>query len=144
MGNRWVRAMLGLRSAPSGNGGLALTLIGNGWVETMAMGAWMVAWVVTTALLLLVGHAVVSWSRPLKTWVLIIVAAPLAISVIGFILHMTRAALALSQGRKLAVRRHPGGAYARAVALVTTTTPLLLVPQIALGIVFDVLVTSNV
>ena len=133
--------MVGLRSSPPADQTLALTLIENGWIETMAMGAWMPAWAGTGAALLFVGYAIKSWDRPSKTWPLIVAAAPMAISVVGFIIHMCRAAIAISAGRKLALTKQPGGAYAQAVSRLTTPTPWVLVPQVALGIALAIVVT---
>lgn len=130
---RFLRAAVGLRSEPQTDKGLAMSLIENGWTETMAMGAWTLAWAVSGALLLLTGQVVRSWNQPLRTQILMVAALPMGISVMGFIIHMTRAAIALSAGRDLAIKKQPAGAYARAVAWLTMTTPWVLVPQVLIG-----------
>ena len=100
----------------------------------MAMGAWTVAWAATGALLLLTGQVVRSWDQPTRAQSLTVAAMPMAISVTGFIIHMSRAAIALSAGRNLVLKKQPGGAYARAVAWLTKPTPWVLVPQALIGV----------
>jgi hypothetical protein len=134
---------VGLRSEPQADTGLAISLIENGWTETMAMGVWTVAWAATGALLLLTGQVVRSWSQPTRAQILTFAAIPMAISVAGLIIRMTRAAMALSAGRDLAVKRQPAGAYARAVAWLTTTTPWILVPQVLIGVGLAVFISSH-
>jgi hypothetical protein len=138
-----LRAAVGLRSEPQVDKGLAMSLIENGWTETMAMGAWTVAWAATGALLLLTGQVVRSWNQPLRNQILIVAATLMGISVVGFIIHMIRAAIALSAGRDLAIKKQPAGAYARAVAWLTTTTPWVLVPQVLLGAGLAIFVSSH-
>ena len=136
---RFLRAAVGLRSEPPTDKNLVISLIENGWTETMAMGAWTAAWAVTGALLLLTGRAVHAWDvRSLA-----VAAMPMAISVAGFIIHMCRAALALSAGRNLAVKKQAEGAYARAVAWLTTTTPWVLVPQVLIGVGLAIFISSH-
>jgi hypothetical protein len=131
---RALRAAVGLRSEPPAVESLAVSLIENGWAETLGMGVWTVAWALTGALLLLTGRVVNSMDRPIRTQILIVAGMPMAISVVGFIIHMSRAAMALSEGRKLAMNNQPGGAYSRAVARLTATTPWVLLPQILIGV----------
>lgn len=135
--------MVGLRSEPPSEQSLVVSLIENGSIETMAMGAWIPAWAVTGALLLLTGRAVHSWDQPIRGQVLTVAAMPMAISVVGFIIHMCRAGMALSAGRNLAVKKRAPGAYARTVAWLTTPTPWLLVPQVLLGVAIAIFVSSH-
>ena len=84
---RILAAAIGLRNEPATESSLVIWLIENGWTETMAMGAWIPAWAVTGALLLFTGHLVHSWDPPMRTQILMIAAMPMAISVVGFIIH---------------------------------------------------------
>jgi hypothetical protein len=136
---RFLRAAFGLRSEPPTDTSSVISLIENGWTETMAMGAWTASWAVTGALLLAAGQAVHSWSLRSLT----IAAMPMAISVAGFIIHMCRAALALSAGRNLAVKKQPERAYTRAVVWLTMTTPWVLVPQVLIGMGLAIFVSSH-
>ena len=135
--------MVGLRSEPPTEKSLVVSLIENGSTETMAMGAWVPAWAVTGALLLLTGRYVHSWDQPIRSQVLTVAAMPMAISAVGCIIHMCRAGMALSAGRNLAVNKRAPGAYARAVAWLTTPTPWVLVPQVLLGVVLAIFVSSH-
>jgi len=140
---RFLRAAVGLRNEPATDKSLVISLIENGWTETMGMGAWIPAWAITGALLLLTGRVVHSWHQPIRTQILTVAAMPMAISVVGFIIHMCRAAMALSAGRNLALKRQPGGAYARAVAWLTMTTPWVLVPQVLIGVGLAIFLSSH-
>jgi hypothetical protein len=132
-----------MRTEPPADKILVTSLIESGWTETMAMGAWTVAWAITGALLLLTGQAARSWDQPIRMRILTVAAVPMAISVVGFIIHMGRAAMALSAGRNLALRRQPGGAYARAVGWLTITTPWVLVPQVLFGVGLALFISSH-
>ena len=109
----------------------------------MAMGAWTVAWAVTGALLLVTGQVVRSWDQPTRGQILTVAAMPMAISVMGFIIHMSRAAIALSAGRNLVLKKQPGGAYAFAVAWLTMPTAWVLVPQALIGVGIAIFVSSH-
>ncbi len=128
--------MIGLHSEPPTDKSLVLSLIDNSWTEFMAMGGWIVAWAATGALLIVFGRLVPihSWHEPGKTQALTVAAAPMGISVMGFIIHMCLAAMAVSSARKLAVKQLPGGAYDRLVCRLTTSTRWVLVPQILLAV----------
>ena len=108
----------------------------------MAMAAWIPVWVITTGFVLFIGQSVAD--RNVRLQILPIAGAPAAISVVGFILHMVRAAAALSVGRKLVLEKRPGSAYARAISRLTTPTPWLLLPQVVVGIALSIIVANGV
>jgi len=135
--------MVGLRGEPSTVEGLVYSLLDNGSTETVAFGGWTVAWAVTGALLLVSGMLVHSSSLTLRRQVVTVAAALMATSVMGVIIHLIRAAMAVSSGQKLAVKKRPASGYDRAVARLTTTTPWVLVPQVLLGIAIGVFGASE-
>jgi hypothetical protein len=135
--------MVGLRSEPSTDEGLIFSLLDYGSTETVAFGGWIVAWAVTGALLLASGMLVHSSSLTLRRQVVTVAAILMATSVMGVIIHLIRAAIAVSSGHKLAVNKRPASRYDRAVARVTKTTPWVLVPQVLLGIAIGVFGASQ-
>jgi hypothetical protein len=140
---RVLRAMVGLRSEPSTVEGLVFSLLDYGSTETVAFGGWIVAWAVTGALLIVSGMLVHSSPLTLRRQVVTVAAILMATSVMGVIIHLIRATMAVSSGNKLAVKKRPGNGYDRAVARVTTTTPWVLVPQVLLGIAVGVFGASQ-
>jgi hypothetical protein len=140
--DRALRAAVGLRSKPPIGKSLAISLIENGWNETLGVGVWIIAWVPTGALLVVTARAVHSIDQPMRTQFLTVAAIPMVISVTGLIIHMCRAAMALSEGRKLALKMQSGGAYSRAVAWLTAPSPWVLVPQVLIGGGLAILLTS--
>jgi hypothetical protein len=135
--------MVGLRSQASTDEGLVVTLIENGSLETVAFGGWIVAWAVTGALLIVSGLLVHSSSLTLRRQVVTIAAILMAISVMGVIIHLIRAAMAVSSGQNLAVKKRAATGYHYAVAWLTTATPWVLVPQVLLGIAIGVFGASE-
>ena len=138
---RFLSTLVGLRSGPAANGSTAIILIENGWRETMAMAAWIPLWVITTAIVLVIGQIIAD--RNVRLQILPIAGAPAFISVVGFILHMIRAATALSVGRRLVFEKRPGGADARAISRLTAPTPWLLVPQVVVGIALSIFIANG-
>jgi hypothetical protein len=130
--------MVGLRSEPSTDEGLLFSLLDHTSSETVAFGGWIVAWAVTGALLIVSGMLVHSSPLSLRSQVLTVAAIFMATSVMGVIIHLIRAALAVSSSQKLAVKKRPASDYDRAVAWLTATTPWVLVPQVLLGIAIGV------
>jgi len=135
--------MVGLRSQPSTDEGLVFSLIENGSTETVAFGGWIVAWAVTGALLIVSGMLVHSSSLTLRRQVVTAAAILMATSVMGVIIHLIRAAMAVSSSQKVAVKKRPASGYDRAVARLTTPTPWVLVPQLLLGITIGVFGASE-
>jgi len=135
--------MVGLRSEASTDGGLVFSLIDNGSTETVAFGGWIVAWAVTGALLIVSGKLAHTSSLSLRRQVVTVAAILMAISVMGVIIHLIRAAMAVSSSQKLAVKKGPASGYDRAVARLTTPTPWVLVPQVLLGIAIGVFGASE-
>lgn len=135
--------MVGLRSEPLTVEGLVFSLLDNGSTETVAFGGWIVAWAVTGALLIVSGMLVHASSLSLRRQVVTTAAILMATSVMGVIIHLIRAAMAVSSGNKLAVKKRTVSGYDRAVAWVTTTTPWVLVPQVLLGIAIGVFGASQ-
>jgi hypothetical protein len=126
--------MVGLRNEPSTVEGLVFSLLDNGSTETVASGGWIVAWAVTGALLIVSGMLVHAAALTLRRQVVTAAAILMATSVMGVIIHLIRAAIAVSSGHKMAVSKRPASGYDRAVARVTATTPWVLLPQVLLGI----------
>lgn len=135
--------MVGLRSEPSTDEGLLFSLLDHGSTETVAFGGWIVAWAVTGALLIVSGMLAHASSLTLRREVVTAAAILMAISVMGVIIHLIRAAMAVSSSQKLAVRKRPASGYDRAVACVTTTTPWVLAPQVLLGIAIGIFGASE-
>jgi hypothetical protein len=135
--------MLGLGNRRLTNEGLVFSLIENCWTETMALGGWIAAWAVTGALLIVSGLVVHSWEHPLRRQVMTIAASLMAIAVMGVIIHMIRAAMAVSSSRKLAVKKRAANRYDHAVARLTTPTPWVLVPQVLFGLAIGVFGASQ-
>jgi hypothetical protein len=143
LGSRLLQAIAGLRG-PLPDDDIAMTLIQNGSRETYAFGGWVVLWALTVGLLFLVGLLVRSVNQPLKGQIFTAAAILMATCATGAIIHVIRAAFALSAGRKLAVRQQAPGAYDGFIARLTAPTPWVLVPQILLGAVIAVFVSSQV
>ena len=118
-------------------------LIENSWTEARALGGWIVTWAVTGALLIISGQGVHSASPTLRREVVTIAAILMATSVVGVLIHMVRAAIAVSSSQKLAVKKRPATRYDRAVAWLTSPTPWVLVPQVLLGIAIGVFGASE-
>ncbi|HVS06114.1 MAG TPA: aminoglycoside phosphotransferase family protein [Candidatus Dormibacteraeota bacterium] len=116
MVRRVLRAMVGLRSQPSTDEGFVFSLIENGSLETVAFGGWIVAWAVTGALLIISGMLVHASSITLRRQVVTVAAILMATSVMGVIIHLIRAAVAVTAGQSLAVEKRPASGYDRAVA----------------------------
>jgi hypothetical protein len=122
----------------------AILLIQNGSRETYAFGGWIVLWALTVGLLSLVTLLSQSWKQPLKGQVFTAAAILMATCGIGAIIHVIRAAFALSAGRKLAIQQQTPSGYDGFVARLTAPTPWVLVPQILLGAVIAVFVSSQI
>src|SRR5436305_6439168 len=118
--------MVGLRSQPSTGEGLMFSLMENGTRETVAFGGWIVAWAVTGALLIVSGLLVHSSSIALRRQVLTVAAILTVTTVMGVMIHLIRAAAAVSSSQKLAVKKRPASGYDRTVAWLTTPTPWVL------------------
>ncbi len=130
--------MVGLRSQPATDEGFVFSLIENGSLETVAFGGWLVAWAVTGALLIISGILVHASSLTLRHQVGIVAASLMATSVMGVLIHLIRAAMAVTTGESLALKKRAPGGYDRAVAWLTTPTPWVLIPQVLLGVAFGV------
>jgi hypothetical protein len=139
---RLLRAMVGLGSAPN-DAQLAQALLLNGITETATIVAWVPPWVLSTAVLLIVGRAVHSSPASSKATILTIALIPVAISAVGVILHLFRAWYAVMGGRRLAVKKEAGGVYARLIYRLTRPSPWILVPQVALGALFAIAVAPK-
>ena len=140
---RVLRAMVGLPGQRSTDEGLIFLLIENSWTEVRALGGWIATWAVTGALLVVTGLVVHTWEQPLRRQVVTVAAILMAISVMGVIIHMLRAAMAVSSSQKLAVKKRATSSYDRAVAWLTTPTPWVLVPQVLLGTAAAVFIASQ-
>src|SRR5437764_15407472 len=97
--------MVGLRSQPSTGEGLMFSLMENGTRETVAFGGWIVAWAVTGALLIVSGLLFHSSSIALRRQVVTAAAILMATSVMGVMIHLIRAAVAVSSSERLAVKK---------------------------------------
>jgi len=130
--------MVGLRSQPPTDEGFVFSLIENGSLETVAFGGWIVAWAVTGALLIISGMLVHASSLTVRRQVVTVAAILMATSVMGVVIHLIRAAVAVTAGQSLALKKRPPSSYDRAVAWLTTPTPWVLIPQALFGIAFGV------
>jgi hypothetical protein len=135
--------MVGLRSEPSTVEGLVFSLLDNGSTETVAFGGWIVAWAVTGSLLIVSGVLAHASSLSVRRLVVTTAAILMATSVMGVIIHLIRAAMAVSSGNKLAVNKRPASGYDQAIARLTSATPWVLVPQVLLGIAIGVFGASQ-
>src|SRR5438067_12743888 len=110
-----LRAMVGLRNQPSTDEGLVFSLIENGTRETVAFGGWIVAWAVTGALLIVSGLLVHSSSIALRRQVVTAAAILMATSVMGVLIHLIRAAVAVSSSERLSGQKRAARGDDRAV-----------------------------
>ena len=135
--------MLGLSvTQPRADGQEGPALIENCLVEVMAMLAWIPAWGVALGLVLIVGLLIPEWDA-FKAHVAAVLFVPLAFAVAGFVIHMTRALVALAAGQRLALSGKPAGRGTRAILHLTSSSPWILLLQLLVGVAVGVVIWNQ-